>query len=426
MKDTELWLSNLKSEDKIGSKPIFLFVGILHFNKKKGVSYMKKTLFIGILVFSILAFSCGDVYAKKAKKQNPITAPVVIKTEPDEQEVKDNVPETKDFEKQDVKAPSKEVQNTEDKTDKSEKVTKEEENKTTDNKEEVSQEEVKVEPVVQVKTQELPKKLLVNPCNDEIEQFFVNFSTLQNKHNVNALKKVYADDFVNSDGYNKTQLFALMTRTYNGYPDLKTEYQVNQIYSTKQFAMANVTQKVTATTKDTSKITKDKGVYKATLETVFYLKKFGKEWKIYSEVVQSEVSTLAYGMAKDVDAVINAPQKVLAGSDYSASVTVLTPDGYSAIASINSTQVVEGYDMNGEAFRQVPTEGGTIERVLKANSLNNNEAIVVSVGFTKLTQDMFKKAKMDISGLMILMKRVDVIPENSNHKVVTKAKNEKK
>ena len=109
-----------------------------------------------------------------------------------------------------------------------------------------------------------------------------------------------------------------------------------------------------------------------------------------------------------------------------ANVVVETPDGYSAIASVNNTQIVENYNMTGESFRQVPVESGLVERVLKANSDNNNEAVVVSVGFTKLTQDMFKKAKMDISGLMILMRRVDIVPENSYHIVNDKAKNAKK
>ena len=282
---------------------------------------------------------------------------------------------------------------------------------------------VEMEPVIEKKV--VPVVNLINPCADEIEKFFSEYSEIQNKHNLAALKKVYAEDFINADGYNKAQLFALMTRTFGGYPDMKTEYEVKNIVSTGRYAMVNVRQNVSATTKDTSKITKDKGTYKATLETVFYLKKTGKDWKIYSEAVQSEVSTLAYGMAKDVQAVINAPQKVPAGEDYSASVRVATPEGYSAIASINTAQVVEGYNMNGETFRQVPSDGGSVERVLRSNDKNNNEAVVVSVGFTKLSQDLFKKATLDIVGLMILMQRVDIIPQNSNY-AINKEKNENK
>lgn len=383
---------------------------------------MRKSLFLWVLVLSLIVVPMNSAFAKRAKKPNPIKDPVIINTKPvedvkTEPEKDKNEPEVVD--ESEVKEPAdvKDVINKIDPVESTD-VVNIDELQPNEKKEDV--------PVVEIRMRTAPKLIVENPANAEIEKFFVDFSTLQNKHNINALKKVYADDFINTDGQNKTQLFALMTRTYAGYPDMKTEYEVKQITSTKRYAMASVVQKVTATTKDTSKITKDKGTYNATLDTVFYLKKMGSEWKIYSEAVLSETSTLAYGMAKGVPAIINAPQKVLSGNDYSASVVVETPDGYSAIASVNSTQIVEGYNMNGESFRQVPTEGGVIERVLKANSDNNNEAVVVSVGFTKLTQDMFKKAKMDISGLMILMRRVDIVPENSNHKVTDKAKNDKK
>ena len=384
---------------------------------------MKKSLFLLGLVFALIIFPCGDTFAKKAKKPNPIKAPVVINTKTEQAQEVLEVPDKNELEpvnETDVGEPVdvKEIINAIEPQEASDVVDVKE------TKTDVEQEETKKAEEIIPKNK--PKLILENPCNSEVEECFTVFSSLQNKHNIVALKKLYTEDFINSDGYNKTQLFALTTRTFAGYPDYKTDYEIKEILSTNQFAMATVVQKISATTKDISKITKDKGTYKATLETVFYLRKAGKDWKIYAEDVKNEESILAYGMAKDVDGIINAPQKVLSGSDFSASVTVDTPEGYSAIASINGAQVVEGYDMNGESFRQVPADNGTIERVLKANELNNNEAVVVSVGFTKLTQDMFKKAKLDIAGLMILMRRVDVIPVNSNHKVNDKAKNGKK
>lgn len=381
---------------------------------------MRKSIFLWALVLTLIVAPINCAFAKKAQKHNPIKDPVIINTKPVEEiQSEPEAEEPAVVDDAEVKEPVdvKEIINNiepEESTD----VVEADEVKPTEKKDEV--------PVVEIRMRTAPKLIVENPSNEQIEEFFVNFSNLQNKHNLNGLKKVYADDFINTDGQNKTQLFALMERTYKGYPDMKTEYQIKHITSTKKYAMATVIQKITATTKDNSKITKDKGTYNATLETVFYLKRMGSEWKIYSEEVQSEISTLAYGMAKDVQGLIDAPQKVLSGNDYSASVIVDTPDGYSAIASINSTQIVEGYNMTGESFRQVPADGGAVERVLKANTDNNNEAVVVSVGFTKLTQDMFKKAKMDISGLMILMRRVDIVPENSNHKVTDKAKNDKK
>ena len=388
---------------------------------------MRKSILICLLATILIVSPFGGAFAKKAKKPNPIKDPVIINTKPVEEIKTESEPDGKELDAVDesdteVKEPVdvKEVINNIEPEESTDVVN------TDELQPETQKEEVKVEPVVEIRMRTAPKLVVQNPANEQIEKFFTDFSVLQNKHNLNALKKVYADDFINSDGQNKTQLFAQMARTFAGYPDMKTDYEVKHISSTAQYASANVVQKVSATTRDTSKITKDKGTYSAVLETVFYLKKMGTEWKIYSEAVQSETSVLAYGMAKDVPAVINAPQKVLAGNDYSANVVVDTPDGYSSIASVNSTQLVEGYNMNGETFRQIPADSGSVERVLKANSDNNNEAVVVSVGFTKLTQDMFKKAKMDIAGLMILMRRVDIVPENSNYKVTDKAKNDKK
>jgi len=363
---------------------------------------MKKVLFVGILALSLIVFPGGGAFAKKAKKANSVKAPVVTEAEA-QKEIREAEPVN------------------DEKDTKTVQTTKDTQPDDVQPKEDVPAVEVK--PVAEKKV--VPNRNFIEPCYAEIEMFFSGYAELFNKHNLAALKKVYTEDFINADGYNKSQLFSLMTRTFGGYPDMKLEYHLNSIVSTGQYAMVNVTQMINATTKDNSKITKDKGTYKAALEVVVYLKKTGKDWKIYSETVQSEVSTLAYGMAKDVQAVINAPRKVASGEDYSASVRVATPDGYSAIASINAAQVVEGYNMNGETFRQVPTDGGSVERVLKANDKNNNEAVVVSVGFTKLTQDLFKKATLDIAGLMILMQRVDIIPQNSNY-VINKEKNESK
>ena len=70
--------------------------------------------------------------------------------------------------------------------------------------------------------------------------------------------------------------------------------------------------------------------------------------------------------------------------------------------------------MQGESFRQVDLNKGYLERIIKANSSNNNEAVVVSVGFTQQNQDMFKKPKIEISGLLMLMQRVDIVPATSN------------
>ena len=253
-----------------------------------------------------------------------------------------------------------------------------------------------------------------NLNKEQITLFVQNLQKFQNKHNLAELRKIYSEEFVNSDGFNRNQLFALMKKTFESYPDLKTDIKINDIVILDDFAMVFVQQNLSATTQNVSQITGDKGFYTADLNSIMYLKKINNIWKIYSENVTFENSRLAYGTAKEIIASINAPQKVLTDTDYCAGVSITLPTGFSAIASINNTQIVEGFNLSGEAFRQVPPDKGSLERVLHSNNNNNNEAVVASIGFTQTGEDLFKKPKVEISGIIMLMKRVDVIPENSN------------
>lgn len=253
-----------------------------------------------------------------------------------------------------------------------------------------------------------------NLQKSQISNFVKNFEILQNKHDLVGLKKIYSEEFVNTDGFNRNQLFTLMKKTFENYPDFKSSIQIENIVVLNDYAMVFIKQDVNATTKAISKITGDKGSYTAVLQSILYLKKINNSWKIYSENVIFENSKLAFGTAKNVNASLNVPQKVLVDTDYCAGVNIDLPVGFSAIASINNTQIIEGFGLSGETFRQVPPDKASLERVLRANNNNNNEAVVASVGFTQTSEDMFKKPKVDISGLLMLMKRVDIIPETTN------------
>ena len=248
----------------------------------------------------------------------------------------------------------------------------------------------------------------------ELKSFIETFIEYQNKHNLTALKRLYSDDFVNTDGFNKQQLFDLIDKTYDNYPDITSEYKIENIVVFDNYSMVTINQKIQATTKNPSKITGDNGEYNADLRVVMYLRREANSWKIYAEDTLFEYSSIAYGTAKGLKAKLNAPQKVLNGAEYSAGVDVEIPNDFTAIASINATQIVEGFNLQGESFRQVDLNKGYLERIIKANSSNNNEAVVVSVGFTQQNQDMFKKPKIEISGLLMLMQRVDIVPATSN------------
>ena len=69
------------------------------------------------------------------------------------------------------------------------------------------------------------KEIQQNKNIETLKKFVADYEKLQNKHNLNALKQVYAEDFVNADGYNKTQLFNLISQTLSNYPAIKNIFK---------------------------------------------------------------------------------------------------------------------------------------------------------------------------------------------------------
>ena len=64
-----------------------------------------------------------------------------------------------------------------------------------------------------------------------------------------------------------------------------------------------------------------------------------------------------------------------------------------------------------EVFRKLP-EDQVLERVFKANTENLNEYTVASVGITRTEPESESVVRVYMSGLAILMTRVNVIPQN--------------
>ena len=73
--------------------------------------------------------------------------------------------------------------------------------------------------------------------DDEIKCFVDTYAKYQNSHNTKALKRLYTEDFVNSDGFNKQQLFDLINKTYENYPDITSNYEIEEIIRLENYSM---------------------------------------------------------------------------------------------------------------------------------------------------------------------------------------------
>ena len=68
-----------------------------------------------------------------------------------------------------------------------------------------------------------------------------------------------------------------------------------------------------------------------------------------------------------------------------------------------------------EKFRKVPQEG-ELERVVKANKNKKNECAIASVGFTEVSvNEAQTKARIEVVGMALLMKRVNMLNSKDNN-----------
>ena len=259
-----------------------------------------------------------------------------------------------------------------------------------------------------------PRQIAIDQQEKELQQFFDNYEKAYNSHNVKKILALHENDYVNSDGLNISQYAKLLQRTFDNFPDINTKVEVLDITPNTKYAIAYISEIKHATTKSESKITNDKGNFKSEEKKIIYLEEFNGIWKIYSDNIIEESSITSYGIGKDVSAELIVPQKVLTNSDYSAAVFVFAPEGHSAMASINNGQLSEDFVHKGSGYRSVNRNTGLLERMFKANCENNNEYVIASVGFSKVSSTMFKDSALDLKGLIMLMKRVNIIPNTKN------------
>jgi hypothetical protein len=77
------------------------------------------------------------------------------------------------------------------------------------------------------------------------------------------------------------------------------------------------------------------------------------------------------------------------------------------VSSIASEPIVFPEVHSKEAFRQL-NDKGLLERVIKANATNNNEMAVASLGFTETYFDIYQNTRLKVTGLALIMQRVNV------------------
>ncbi len=266
-------------------------------------------------------------------------------------------------------------------------------------------------------------KIVQNRINkstyNDIKKVIDQQSVYTNKYDLKGLSSLYANDFVNSDGFNKDVYFKLIEETWKTYPDISYKTEIKNIEFSDNYATVFTNEIAVATSKENVGDLTAIGELYSTSQCVYYLEKQGAKWLINSEKIIEETSTLKYGDARYINIELNAPKQIGANKDYTTTLKVDAPKDSVVIASINKENIVYPQTKSDDAFRKMPDDN-ILERVFLSNKNNVNEYAVASIGITRAENYTDNQIRIYMGGLAFIMTRINVIPENKFIKLENK------
>lgn len=233
-----------------------------------------------------------------------------------------------------------------------------------------------------------------------------------NRNNFNKFISTYDEKYVNSDGFNLDVYSSLVKDIWNTYDNIEYAIKINNISIDGNKATVDVLETSYAKLPAT-------GVYEGELSSeassVYYLEKKDNKWKVVSDSVLEETTTMLYGEAKDLDIKLIVPEKIKANTEYSAMLEFIPPNDTIAIASLSSDIVEYPQKPTKEVFRAMPDDN-ILERLFTSNNQNANEYIVASIGLTRTSVNDFN-IRLSLTGFGYSIKRVNVIHDNGENNV---------
>lgn len=245
--------------------------------------------------------------------------------------------------------------------------------------------------------------------NNDLRAFFRNFNKYSVQHKLDKLMSMYSDNYVSGDGITKKKLADMAKEAWLAYPNVKYTQKIEFISAQSDNATVITRETLKGDTSMSVDYIPGYGYVDSDAVIIYYLKKVAGEWKIYSDSILHETTSLKYGVAKDIKMSIDAPAKAYAGAQYTASLRVDVPKEYLAMISINNETIKYPMDKPDDAFRSIKAD--TIqERILTANEENKNENAFASIGIAeaKITES---DVNVKIKGIALLTTRVNVVKQ---------------
>ncbi len=246
----------------------------------------------------------------------------------------------------------------------------------------------------------------------QISAFLKKYNKYSSSANIEKLKDLYTDSYINNDGFNKNTVIDMMIASSDAYKNVKYETEIINIEVNGDYAVVKV--KETAQGETAKKLDKvsDTGFIVSEIYYTDYLQKYNNQWKISATDVHYEKVYLKYGEAKYMDIDITSPDCVPADSEYEVGIKTILPGGSFVVGSIVNEDIVYPQENKKDVYRSVKSD--SLTRILRSNNNNHNEYATVSIAITRANVNP-PAVMLDMTGAAFIMKRVNVFSARNNN-----------
>ena len=245
------------------------------------------------------------------------------------------------------------------------------------------------------------------PTEIQIRKIFEDYQKATNNKDIDSFLSLHDDAYKSSDGYDKSRLKELALASWQEFPNVRYNIKVLSVNADMDNATVLTQERLTGLTQSTVEYIKGNGYIDSESTAIYYLKRFSNEWRITSEFVINEKTSMRYGAARFIPMKLDAPAMVAPNEDYTAVLKINVPDNLVALISINNEPITYPMEKSTEVFRSVKSDG-IRERILKSNDGSKNENAIASIGIAspKVKDD---NLNVNIVGIAFLSSRVNVV-----------------
>ncbi len=247
----------------------------------------------------------------------------------------------------------------------------------------------------------------------QINSFIKKYNKYSASSDIEKLKALYSESYINNDGFNKNTVINMMKISSDVYKNVKYKTDIESINVSGDYASVKVKEIAEGETSKPLEKISGSGIVNSEISYTDYLQKENNKWKISATDVAYEKISLKYGEAKYMDIDISAPDCVPAGSEYEAGIKTILPGGSFVVGSIVNEDIVYPQQNKKDVYRNIKSD--CLTRILKSNTNNHNEYAAVSILITRAKVEP-PAVNIDMTGAAFVMKRVNVFSAESGLK----------